>query len=125
MNSPAFSSFRGLMDTWDVQLERMNIDDLLDKNGLILFFKKGDDYFGAPEESRVIFAKLKTDTEDDPMQFGFKDEARFPAFKLSSLLSDDPENSKESVFCNKDLPKIKVCSREDAINNIIKFAKKK
>ena len=126
MESPAFSSFRNLMDRWDVQIECMNqINDMLDNKGLILFFKKGDDYFGAPEESRVIFAKLKTDTEDDPMQPGFRQEARFPAFKLLSLLSDDPESSSESVFGIKDIPKIKVCPREEATENLISFSKKK
>ena len=114
------------MDRWDVQLECMEkINNILDDNGIILFFKKGDDYYGAPEESRVIFAKLKTDEEDDPLYPGFRDEARFPAFKLMSLLNDDPENSKESVFCQKDLPKIHVCSREEALDNMMHFSKKK
>jgi len=129
MNSPSFSSFRDLMDRWDKQLilkeELDAINNLLDKHDLILFFKKGDDLFGAPEESRLIFAKLKTDVEDDPMMPGFRQEARFPAINLAKIISDDPENSNETVFCAKDLPKIKVCSREDAINDMIKFSKKK
>ena len=58
MNSPSFSSFRDLMDRWDKQLilkeELDAINNLLDKHDLILFFKKGDDLFGAPEESRLI-----------------------------------------------------------------------
>ena len=129
MNSPSFSSFRDLMDRWDKQLilkeEYDSINDLLDKHELILFFKKGDDLFGAPEESRLIFAKLKTDVEDDPMMPGFRQEARFPAVNLAKIISNDPENSNETVFCAKDLPKIKVCSREDAIKDMMKFSKKK
>ena len=126
MKYPAFSSFRDLMDRWDIHLENIDsMNDLLDKHELILFFKKGDDYFGAPEDSRVVFAKLKTDTEDDPMMPGFRQEARFPAFNLIKFLSNDPEKSTESVFGIKDLPKISVCTREEAVDNMIKFSKKK
>jgi len=126
MKSPAFSSFRDLMDRWDIQLENIDsMNDLLDKHELILFFKKGDEYFGAPEDSRVVFAKLKTDTEDDPMMPGFRQEARFPAFNLIKFLSNDPEKSTESVFGIKDLPKITVCTREEAVDNMLKFSKKK
>ena len=126
MKYPAFLSFRDLMDRWDIHLENIDsMNDLLDKHELILFFKKGDDYFGAPEDSRVVFAKLKTDTEDDPMMPGFRQEARFPAFNLIKFLSNDPERSTESVFGIKDLPKISVCTREEAVDNMIKFSKKK
>jgi hypothetical protein len=126
MNSPSFSSFRDLMDRWDIQLEHIDsMNDLLDKHELILFFKKGDEYFGAPEDSRLIFAKLKTDTEDDPMMPGFRQEARFPAFNLIKFLSNDPEKSTESVFGIKDLPKIGVCTREEAVENMLKFSKNK
>jgi hypothetical protein len=126
MNSPSFSSFRDLMDRWDIQLEHIDsMNDLLDKHELILFFKKGDEYFGAPEDSRLIFAKLKTDTEDDPMMPGFRQEARFPAFNLIKFLSNDPEKSTESVFGIKDLPKISVCTREEAVENMLKFSKNK
>ena len=126
MKYPAFSSFRDLMDRWDIHLENIDsMNDLLDKHELILFFKKGDDYFGAPEDSRVVFAKLKTDTEDDPMMPGFRQEARFPAFNLIKFLSNDPERSTESVFGIKDLPKISVCTREEAVDNMMKFSKKK
>jgi hypothetical protein len=126
MKYPAFLSFRDFLDDWDIQLENIDsMNDLLDKHELILFFKKGDDYFGAPEDSRVVFAKLKTDTEDDPMMPGFRQEARFPAFNLVKFLSNDPERSTESVFGIKDLPKITVCTREEAVDNMMKFSKKK
>lgn len=129
MKSPAFSSFRNLMDRWDKQIVikecKSKMNDLIDKHELILFFNKGDDFFGAPEDSRLIFAKLKTDTEDDPMMPGFRQEARFPAFNLVKFLSNDPERSTESVFGIKDLPKISVCTREEAVDNMMKFSKKK
>jgi hypothetical protein len=126
--TPGFSDFRNLMDRWDVFCEKVDLDkkldDILDKHELILFFKKGKELFGATEESRVIFAKLKTDTEDDPMMPGFRQEARFPAINLYKAMSNDPESSLESVFSIKDLPKIKVVSREDAVE-LLKAPRKK
>jgi hypothetical protein len=117
--SPGFSRFRGLIDRWDYAKQLMEQEDaitkILDRHGLILFFKRGSELFGAPEESRLIFAKLKTDTEDDPMQPGFRKEARFPAINLMKCLEGEDENGIESVFSLKDLPKINVCDREKAI----------
>lgn len=114
--SPGFSEFRELMDTWDHFIEsNKSLSELADENQLILFFTKDGEIYGAPEESRLIFAKLKTDKEDDPMQPGFREEARFPAINLKKLKSGNEEDSKQSVFSIKDLPKIKVIDREKAI----------
>ena len=122
--SPAFSKFRMLMDHWDKYLESSkSLSEIIDENGLILFFTKDKEVYGAPEESRLIFAKLKTDKEDDPMQPGFRAEARFPAVNLRKLKSDNEEDSKESVFSIKDLKKIKVIDREEAIKLIEKKKK--
>jgi len=116
--SPAFSDFRRLMDAWDLGKTILEceerINDILDKHELILFFTKGDDVFGSPEEGRLVFAKLKTDTEDDPMQPGFRQEARFPAFNLFKCMGDG-EAGVESVFGIKDLPDISVIDREKAV----------
>ncbi len=128
-NSPAFSKFRYWLDLWDHNLQIMeaenNINDVLDKHGMILFFKKGDDLYGAPEESRLVFAKLKSDDDDDPMNPGFRDEARFMGINLLKSIYGDPEESIESLFGLKDLPQIQVCDREDAIKQIINHKKKK
>jgi hypothetical protein len=59
------------------------------------------------------------------MMPGFRQEAQFSAVKLLKLISGNEEDSKESVFGIKDLPNIKVCSREDAIKKISKKTKKK
>lgn len=114
--SPSFSEFRSLMDRWDHFVEsNKSLSELIDDHGLILFFKKDKEVYGAPEESRLIFAKLKTDKEDDPMQPGFLKEARFPAIKLSKLKSNGEEDSKEVVFGAEDIKKIKVIDREEAL----------
>lgn len=127
--SPAFSSFRGLMDRWDyhcaLQEQEDKLNDILDKHELILFFKKDKDLYGAPEESRLIFAKLKTDDDDEPMMPNFRQEAQFPAINLLKCLSGGDEESIQSVFSLRDIPKIKVCDRESAIKLMMKHATRK
>lgn len=124
-NSLGFSKFRYWLDLWDRNLEiqeaAKSINDLMDRHGMILFFKKGDDLFGAPEESRLIFAKLKNDTEDqdDPMSPGFRDEAKFLGINLLKSMFGSPEDSVENLFGNQDIPNIHVCDRDDVVNMIM------
>jgi hypothetical protein len=126
--SPGFSPFRELMDKWDrhqvLEEAEKSIHDLLDRHGMILFFKKGDEIFGAPEESRIVFAKLKTDDEDDPMMPGFRDQARFMATNLLKAMTGGPEDSIENLFGLQDLPNIKVCDREDVVKHLMSPPKK-
>jgi hypothetical protein len=117
MPSPAFSKFRELMDTWDRHLHLENsANDLMDRNGLILFFNKGDDIFGAPEESRLIFAKLKSGDEDDPLTPGWRDKAKFVAMNLLKSMAGDPV---QTMFGLNDLDDIKVCDREDVLQRLM------
>lgn len=126
--SPSFSGFRGLMDRWDRMMflneSKDAIEKILDKHEVILFFTLGKELFGAPEPSRLIFAKLKTEDEDDPMQPGFRDEARFPAVNLLKCMEGEAENGVERVFGLKDLPKIKVIDKEEAVKKMMDAAKK-
>src|SRR5688500_371994 len=84
MQSPAFSKFRALMDTCDAYVElqekRDEIGSHLDRRGCIMFFKRGDDIFGAPEESRLMFAKMKS--PDDDVSDQWRQEAKFLAVNL-------------------------------------------
>lgn len=124
--SPNFSEFRQLMDCWDrhcfLTEEENKISNLLDKHGLILFFKKGDDLYGAPEESRIIFAKLKNNDEDEPNEMGFRDEARFLGINLLKAMLGNPEESKETSFSYEDIPHINVCDRDDVVKILMKKA---
>lgn len=121
--SPGFSQFRQLMDKWDahciLEEQAKSINDLMNRHGMILFFKKGDDLFGSPEESRLVFAKLKSNDEDDPMMPGFRDEAKFLGINLLKSMFGDPEDSVENMFGNQDIPNIHVCDRDDAVNMIM------
>lgn len=128
--SPGFSKFRELMDSWDKyclieQIEK-SIHDMMDKHGLILFFKKDDQLFGSPEDSRLIFAKLKNDTEDDddPMMPGFRDEAQFLGINLLKSMFGDEEDSVETMFKNKDIPDIHTCDRDEAIKILMTYKPK-
>jgi hypothetical protein len=122
-NTPpvGFSKFRELIDKWDhfcmVQEAEQSVHELLDKHGLILFFKKDDGIFGAPEESRLVFAKLKNDDpkDDDPMMPGFRDEAKFLGINLLKSMFGSPDDSVQSLFGNSDIPKIHVCDRDEIV----------
>lgn len=93
------------------------IDNILNAHELSLFFRKGNDYFGAPENSRIIFAKLKNNDDDEPMILGMKDQMKFLALNLlKSMLNDE---SSETMFGINDLPQINVCDREEVINKMM------
>jgi len=106
-------SFMDLVDTWNCYLEsedkESKIKTLLDGQGLILFFKKGKDIFGASEESRLIFAKMKTPDED--VNDDWLKEAIFMALNLKKALLG---KEVESTFSTKDLKSIKIIDRDDA-----------
>jgi hypothetical protein len=121
LESPGFSSFRKLMDIWDSVLEEEARDNaiqtLLDGQGLILFFRKGDGLFGAPEESRVTFARLKN---PDSGEDGFAQDANFLAVNLLDALMG---KKTQTIFTHKDLPKIKIINRDKCHRLLLDKAK--
>ena len=123
--SPAFSSFRKLMDVWDATLIKENkeksekqgkVRSIIDGKNLIMFFKNGNSIFGAPEESRIVFARMKSpDINDEPENW--EGDARFNAFDLVKALGG---NSVENLFSMKDLPNIDVITRDEAEGELMK-----
>lgn len=123
--SPAFSSFRNYMDMWDEALVRENkkkqekqgkVKNIIDGKNLIMFFKKGDSLFGAPEESRIVFARMKNpDADDLPEDWG--DDASFSAFDLIKALKGEPV---ENLFSMNDLPQIDVVTRDEIEDSLMK-----
>lgn len=111
----------------NIQEQEKSIHDLMDRHGMILFFKKDNTIFGAPEDSRLIFAKLKNDDpkDDDPMVPGFRDEARFTGIDLLKAMFGSPEDSVETMFGNDDIPKINVCNRDDVVKIIMHYKPQK
>jgi hypothetical protein len=114
------------MDKWDACLvekeEHDSIMNMLNGHGMILFFKKGDSVFGAPEESRLVFSKLKSGEEDEDMPPTWKDEAKFTAFDLvQALLGQHIEN----MFGAKDLDDISIIDQDQAVDEAKKKSKAK
>lgn len=114
-------AFRDLLNKWDEHLvleaEKQAIENHLDQNQCIIFFQNGDDFFGGPEESRMIFAKLKDDDDKS-----WRDEAQFMGLNLIQSLMGQP---KQQVFSFKDLPNIKILDRDNLIDQMIKKGKNK
>jgi hypothetical protein len=109
--------YRGKMRfrTWlHQEEEELNkLKHVVDMHGLVLFFKRGDSYFGAGEDSRVIFARLKKPDED--MSKGWEDEASFTALNLSKLAKGHPA---QHVFDKEDIKKIKVMDKDEVVEKI-------
>lgn len=99
----------------DKESKQGRIRTLLDGQNLILFFTRGDSVFGAPEESRLVFAKMKS--HDDDMPDGWADEANFLAFDLMQALAGQRV---ENMFGKKDLRKIKIIGPEDVEKMLMK-----
>jgi len=123
LKSPGFSNFRHMLDEWDVFCAEEELKDkihsLLDSPSFVFYFTRGKDIYGAPEESRVTFARMKTKDEDMPE--GWEDEATFMGINLTKVVRNEGGN--QSVFSNKDLKKIKIIDKEKAYKNLLKQSK--
>jgi len=104
---------------WDeaVKKEKINqIKSILDANDLNFFFTKEGELFAGPEESRVVFARMKNPDKETPK--GWLTTAGFAAINLNKSL----ENGLTQTMLNhKDLDSIKVVD-QDTICDL--FAKK-
>jgi hypothetical protein len=113
------SRFKATMNVWDASLTEEEEADKLrhfaDAHGLVLFFKKGKEYFGAGEDSRMVFARLKN--PDDEVADGWIEEANFSAINLNKLVNGEVC---QHIFSKDDLDKIKVIDQEEAITSIKK-----
>ena len=118
--SPAFSSFRHLMDLWDEatfiedkknDAKQGKVKSIIDGKNLIMFFRKGDSIFGAPEDSRIVFARMMHPDDDVP-----SDDSNFSAFDLIQALNG---NSVENLFSAQDVPQIDIITRDEAENQLM------
>jgi hypothetical protein len=115
MNSPNFSDFRSLLDLWDNVKGSFNKKCIVEDNDLVFFFKKDKVLYGASENSRLTFARMKN--PDDEEKTWSKD-ATFSAYNL------EEEKPSEAVFGKKDLSKIKVIDQEKVEKELDKKGKK-
>lgn len=119
MKSPHFSSFRELMDLWSESEKIINLKNILESEGLILFFKKDKKIYGAPESSRLIIARMKNPEEEEDKDWG--KEANFSAYDLE----DSSEGKvKKVMFDYKDLKDIQIIDQEKAEKELLKKNKK-
>jgi len=114
--------FRDLMDSWDEQLrlEREDAVKAMLDNNLVFYFSKNNDLFGCPEESRLIFAKLKV--PDDDVTPAWDEEAAFMAVNLSRALTE--EEPPKRLFYKRDMEGLKILDREELEKLLFKKKKK-
>ena len=121
MIRPQFSSFRLLLDNCDevakVLKNRDKIKAMLGANDFVLFFKKDKLIFAAPEESRLVFARMKTPDADDK---GWVKDASFSGLNLNKALEGEKS---ENLFSYDDLKKIEIIDQEEAYTQLAKVAK--
>jgi hypothetical protein len=109
----AFSKFGELMEAWVESAPYLQAKALIETNSLILFFEKDKKLYGAPETSRVIFARMKNPDKDTPK--GWLEEANFAAFDLKEAMRG---KKIEVLISNKDLKSIKILSESDAVKRL-------
>jgi hypothetical protein len=122
MESQNFEDMRQLLDFWDEtskQIELKNrINGLIDNQEFSLFFKKGNSVFGAPEESRVVFARMKNPDEESSSQWA--KQASFLAINLDNVAEG---RGIQSLITAKDLPEIKIIGQEQAVEELTRRKK--
>ena len=89
------------------------VEAIIDNNDLVLFFKYKDEYFGGTEESRVVFARMKNPTSDNPV--AWQKEASFSGLNISKTVKGE---KLEQIFNFKDLKSIKIVSKEEVIKKL-------
>lgn len=95
---------------WFEAEELAGIEALIDGHGLILFFRCGKDIFGAGEDSRVVFARMKN--PDDEAGDGWGEGASFLATNLTKTVRGEPT---QQVFGKKDLKRIRIADRDEVV----------
>ena len=105
--SPAFSTFRELLDLWDGCVEK---DKLADDESICFFFIHDDKVYGGTEEARLTFAMIKNPEKDDNVK-----DASFSAINLEKAVNGQQE---EKMFAPKDAKKMKIISKEEAFKKL-------
>lgn len=97
-----------LIKLWEQNDKKSKIKNLIDNN-LVFFFKKNNELFGCPEDSRLIFAKLKH--PDEEYNNAWAKEAAFLALNLSKALS--AEETPKMLFYKKDLDGLDIVDKSE------------
>ena len=103
------------MDTLSFKLfmkeavEKDRIKDMIEGNNFVLFFRKAGEIYGAPEESRLVFARMKNPDHDLPS--GWVKEANFVAVNFDKALKGEKVRN---IFTHKDLKSIEILDKDEA-----------
>ena len=92
--------------------KKNKVKDLL--QNLMLFFINKNAIYGAPEEGRIVFARMKTPDNEIP----WDDEEGFMAYDLIQAVKN---KEKQNTFSAKDLPHINIIDRDNAENILINY----
>jgi hypothetical protein len=117
--------FKNILDTWEIYLEkesqetelRNKIELLLSGQPFVMFFKKGKEIYGATEEGRLTYAKLKSKEEGK----GWNKEANFLAINLTKALEG---HKVHNMFSFKDIKEIQIMDKEEVEKLLTEKAKK-
>ena len=103
-------NYVNLWNNYTINENKEKLKSILKDKGFIFFFKKDDDIFGGPEESRLTFARIKNPDENMPK--GWETEMSFLANNLSQFLKCG-DHLPEKMFYDRDLKNIKIIPVED------------
>jgi hypothetical protein len=98
-----------------VKNNKNQIKALLGDNNFVFFFEKNKEIFGAPEESRLIFARMKNPESVDRT---WVNDANFSGLNLNKALHGEKT---ENLFNISDLNKIKILNQEEAYDKLSKL----
>jgi len=105
-----------IFQVWEENLDNAKKTEIrsLIESELSLFFSYNKELYGCPEESRLVFAKLKAkDTDVAPE---WHEEAGFLAFNLSRAMTT--EEIPKRLFYKKDLKTIKIIDKDQIIKDL-------
>jgi hypothetical protein len=100
--------------TWIGINESDALRKVLSDNEFSFYFRKGTDFFGAPEESRIVFARLKHPDKEEGKSWA--SEASFAGIDLNRAAKGE---TSQKVFGSKDINEIKVVTKEDIESKLI------
>lgn len=105
------------MIKWKTYLENSNkskLKDIIKSDAFIMYFKFDKEIFGADEDSRVVFAKLKSPDED--VTKAWESEASFMGSNLSSY--EKTGHLAKRIFFFKDMKNIKIITKEKVLKEL-------
>jgi len=110
--SPYFSSFRELLDIWDENVEKDELEKLADEENISFFFTFDGEPYGGTEDTRLAFARMKSPEDED---IAWAKQSTFVGVNIKKLSKNHKE---QKIFSQSNLEKIKPISREDAFKDM-------